>query len=256
VSYVYTTDFTNGQASAESRHTLFFEPGAISRETAKTMVQHGIRLIMEGERAGRHAAAGLSVSGGLSMPRGGPGLLSSSGPMRQPPTSSPRLDAIVLKDQLNREMRERQAKYTGICPVREKIYVAVFDELIASVARDQSKRGVLLRRVHAEARMTIDAYRTVFESSIDFGGKKLMEAVETKGDLEERIAVLDREIAALRANVVELQNLCESLEQREEQKAKQYEVKDKEEVDLVTEKQQLEELLAVLRLSKPEKGHK
>ena len=57
VSYVYTTDFTNGQASAESRHTLFFEPGALQRETAKMMVQHGIRLTMENE-SGSRAAAG------------------------------------------------------------------------------------------------------------------------------------------------------------------------------------------------------
>jgi len=252
VSYVYTTDFTNGQASAESRHTLFFEPGAVSRETAKKMVQHGIRITLEGERGGRQA--GMSLSGGLAASRApGPAALSMSAPMRQPPTSSPRLDAIVLKDQLNREMRERQAKYTGICPVREGIYAAVFDELIASVGRDQPKRGGVLRRVQAEARMTIDAYRTVFESSIDFGTRKLREAVETKGDLEDEIAALDAEIAALRTNVAELQNLCESLEYREEQKAKVYEVKDKEEVDLATEKQQLEELLAVLRLSKPEK---
>jgi len=106
VSYVYTTDFTNGQASADSRHTLFFEPGAITRETAKKMQHHGIRISLEGERGGR-GHAGMSMSGGLvGMPRSrGPAALSMSGPMRQPPTSSPRLDAIVLKDQLNREMR-------------------------------------------------------------------------------------------------------------------------------------------------------
>lgn len=173
--------------------------------------------------------------------------------MRQPPTSSPRLDAIVLKDQLNREMRERQAKFTGICPVREGIYAAVFDELIANVGRDQPKRGALLRRVQAESRMTIDAYRTVFESSIDFGSRKLREAVETKGDREEQISSLDSEINELRAEVVQLRNLCESLEHREAQKAKVYEVKDKEEVELENEKQQLEELLAVLRLSRQEK---
>ena len=56
VSYVYTADFTNGQASAESRHVLFFEPGAVRRETAKMMVQHGLRLAMEGERGGRAGA--------------------------------------------------------------------------------------------------------------------------------------------------------------------------------------------------------
>ena len=197
----------------------------------------------------------MPVFAGVSLavrPLVAPGLAS----MRQPPTSSPRLDAIVLKDQLNREMRERQARYTGICPVRQAIYAVVFDELAGSIARDSSKRGALLRNVHAEARMSIDAYRTVFESSIDFGSRKLMEAVETKGDLEGEIAALDEEISALRANVADLQNLCESLEHREEQKAKLYEVKDKEEADLEAEQQQLQELLAVLRLSKPDKANK
>ena len=187
------------------------------------------------------------------MPRGRSPTIALNISLREPPTSSPRLDAIVLKDQLNREMRERQAKYTGICLVREGIYATVIDEVIASVACDQPKRGVLLRRVHAESRMSIDAYRTVFDSSVDFGTRKLREAVETKGDLETQISALDQEIELLRANVVELQNLCESLEHREEQKAKVYEVKDKEEVDLATERQQLEELLDVLRLSKLEK---
>ena len=70
-------------------------------------------------------------------------------------------------------MRERQARYTGVCPVRERIYAAVFDELIASVVRDQSKRGSLLRRLYGESRMTIDAYRSVFERSIEFGSRKL-----------------------------------------------------------------------------------
>ena len=46
-------------------------------------------------------------------------------------------------------------------------YGGVF-ELIASVTRDQSKRGSLLRRVHAESRMTIDSYKSVFEASIQW----------------------------------------------------------------------------------------
>ena len=48
VNYVYTTDFTNGQASTESRHVLLFDPGAITRETAKMLTGSGIRLVSEG----------------------------------------------------------------------------------------------------------------------------------------------------------------------------------------------------------------
>ena len=173
--------------------------------------------------------------------------------MRQPPTSSPRLDAIVLKDQLNREMRERQAKYTGICPVREQIYAVVFDELIASVARDQPKRGVLLRRVQAEACMSIDAYRTAFESSIAFGNRKLTAAVELKGDLEEVMAELDEEIAARAAEVAHLTHVCESLEHRAKKKEEGYAEDDREITELMQEKNQLEDLLKVLKASKPEK---
>mmetsp|Transcript_32181 Transcript_32181/g.55008 ORF Transcript_32181/g.55008 Transcript_32181/m.55008 type:complete len:363 (+) Transcript_32181:90-1178(+) len=250
VNYVYTTDFTSGQASTESRHVLLFEPGAISRDHAKLMSQHGIRLVMEGERS--RGGGLVTASSRLERGLGGP-IHATSAALRQPPTSTPRLDAIILKDTLSREMRERQARYTGICPVRERIYAKVFDELIASISRNAGKRAGLLRRVGAEARMTIDAYRTVFESSIEFGSRKLQQAVQTKGDLEGQIAALDVEISALKAKVLDMQNLCESLEHRAEQKAKVYEVKDKEEVDLATEKQQLEDLLAVLRLSKPEK---
>ena len=100
--------------------------------------------------------------------------------------------------------------------------------------------------------MSIDAYRTVFESSLVFGIRKLNSAVDTKGDLEAVIAGLEKEIEGLKAEVASLTALCAALEYREEQKAKTYEVRDKELIDLENEKTGLEKLLAVLRASKPE----
>ena len=137
------------------------------------------------------------------------GVHATSAHLRQPPTSSPRLDAIILQDQLKREMRERQARYTGICPVRERIYAAVFDELIASVTRDASKRGSLLRRLYGEARMSIDAYRTVYETSIEFGSRKLTQAMVRKDGLAEDIEGLETEIAALTKEVKYLEEVRE-----------------------------------------------
>jgi len=153
-------------------------------------------------------------------------------------------------------MRERQARYTGICPVRERIYAAVFDELIAAVARDAPKRGALLQKLYGEARMSIDSYRTVFEMSIEFGGRKLNEAIETKGELAQHVEDLESEITELHKEIEKLTSLCESLEFREEQKALVYEEVDKEITDLQSEQQQLEDLLAVLKLSKPDKKGK
>ena len=138
--------------------------------------------------------------------------------------------------------------------MRERIYAIVFDELIASVTRDQSKRGSLLRRVYAESRMTIDAYKTVFEASIDFGSRRLTQGTARKGDLAEQIEGLEGEIAALKKEVGHLEALCESLAFREADQAKVYEETPKEILDLQAEQQQLKDLLVTLRPSKPEKG--
>lgn len=246
-NYIYTTDFTNGQASQCSRHVLYFPHGALSAHSG-AMKRAGITLRLEGA-APQGGATALAERGFGSMH-------AAAARLRKPPTSSPRLDAIILQEQLEREMRECQARYTGICPVRERMYAAAFDELVAAVGRDESKRGALLRRVRDEARMSIDGFRTVFETSLLFGSTKLKQAVATKGDLEEQIAKLEAEIGNLQAESKHLDELCESLEHRCEQKAKAYEVKDKEVVDLTTEKQQLEDLLVVLRASKPDKSQK
>jgi dynein light intermediate chain len=251
VNYVYTTDFTNGQASTESRHVLLFEQGAVTREHIKMLQSSGIRLIVEGAGGGDSKPAHKS---GSALLRQASNSFAASQALRQPPTSSPRLDAILLQDQLKREMRERQARYTGICPVRERIYAAVFDELIAAVARDLGKRGSVLKRVHAESRMSIDAYRTVFEKSIDFGGRKLTQALQTKGQLAEMIEGLEGEIAGLKKEVAHLEDTCEGLAHRESLKEATYEEQPKEILDLEAEKQQLTDLIATLKPSKPEKG--
>ena len=113
VNYVYTTDL-NGQASTESRHVLLFDPGTITRETTKMLTSSGIRLVSEGAMVADASAAGPSRGGLL---RGASGVHATSAHLRQPPTSSPRLDAILLQDQPARDARAPGAGHTGICPV-------------------------------------------------------------------------------------------------------------------------------------------
>ena len=280
-NYVYTTDFTNGQASSVSRHILHFAPGALSAH-APAIKEIGLPLSTD-----RRAASGDGSGGAASAGRAG-GAHAASAALRQPPTSSPRcaprrppqplpspcpgpppsrppscsppprpsarrLDAIILQEQLDREMGDRQARYTGICPVREQVYAMAFDELLTSVGKGLPKRGSLLDRVRAEARLSIDAYRTAFESSIAFGNRKLTAAVELKGDLEEVMAELDEEIAARATEVAHLTHVCESLEHRAKKKEEGYAEDDREITELMQEKNQLEDLLKVLKASKPEK---
>ena len=243
-SYVYTTDFTNGQASQVSRHVLHFPFGTMSSYLGM-MKRAGLPVLADGSTQ-------PSVEAGERARQLGTHAMSTR--LRQPPTSSPRLDAIILQEQLEREMRDCQARYTGICPIRERLYAAALDELTVAIGRDEPKRGGLLRRLTAEARLTIDAYRSVYEQSLLFGSSKLSAAVRIRGDLKDRIAGLESEIDDLKSQVRRLNELCESLAHREEQKAKGYEVESPDITHLKEEQVQLQSLLEVLRLSKPDKG--
>ena len=75
-----------------------------------------------------------------------------------------RLDVITLQELLDKRLLERQARETGICPVREDLYQQCFDELIRQVTLDGPERGLLLLRVRDEIRMTIDAYKILVRS--------------------------------------------------------------------------------------------
>ena len=83
-----------------------------------------------------------------------------------------RLDIVTLQEKLDRKLAERKARDTGICPVLEQLYGQCMDELIRQVALDGPERGLLLMRVRDELKMTTDAYKTLFASSVVFGIKK------------------------------------------------------------------------------------
>ena len=74
-------------------------------------------------------------------------------------TPATRLDVINLQEDLDRKLQQRQARETGICPVREELYSQCFDELIRQVTINCAERGLLLLRVRDEIRMTIAAYQ-------------------------------------------------------------------------------------------------
>ena len=48
-------------------------------------------------------------------------------------TPATRLDVVNLQEQLDTKLQQRQARETGICPVRRELYSQCFDELIRQV---------------------------------------------------------------------------------------------------------------------------
>jgi len=117
-----------------------------------------------------------------------------------------RLDVISLQEDLDKRLLDRQARDAGICPVREDLYGQCFDELIRQITLDGPERGLLLLRVRDEIRLTIDAYKVLYDSSVTFGIRKQLQAEQGMSELEERIAGLEAENKDLENVVLEMRN--------------------------------------------------
>ena len=146
-------------------------------------------------------------------------------------TPATRLDVINLQEALDQRLQQRQARETGICPIREELYAQTFDELIRQVTINCAERGLLLLRVRDEIRMTIAAYQTLYESSIAFGMKKNL-AEQRKAELETEIKNLEQKQKIWNVkfkNCVKMR--CD--EKREADRCASDEAKHKEEVEFL-----------------------
>merc|ERR1712023_6696 len=146
-------------------------------------------------------------------------------------TPATRLDVVNLQEQLDQRLQQRQARETGICPVREELYAQCFDELIRQVTINCAERGLLLLRVRDEIRMTIAAYQTLYESSIAFGMRKALMAEYRKAEMEAKVKQLEAEKEDLEHQVQELTAKCEHIKKKEEEKRMADEKKHAEEVE-------------------------
>jgi len=159
----------------------------------------------------------------------------SSGVWMQHVSKEPatRLDVINLQENLDKRLLERKARETGICPVREELYTQCLDELIRQVALDGPERGLILMRTRDEMRMTIDAYRTLYNSSVTFGIKKQLKAEEGLPDLVAAVDKLGDEKAAQEHELQELRSKLELIEKRESERKASEDRRRKEELDFL-----------------------
>ncbi|NXF31222.1 IDLC protein, partial [Nyctibius bracteatus] len=162
---------------------------------------------------------------------------------------STRLDVVQLQERLDLRLQQRQARETGLCPVRRELYSQCFDELIRQTTINCAERGLLLLRVRDEIQMTIAAYQTLYESSVVFGTRKALQAEQGKSDTEQRIAKLEEEKQELERRVSEEKAKCKAIENRENERRQIEEKKHAEEVQLLKRtnqqlKAQLESIIA------------
>lgn len=133
------------------------------------------------------------------------------------PTPATRIDVINLQDELDKKLQERQARETGICPIREELYSQAFDELIRQVTINCAERGFLLVRVRDEIKMTVQAYQTLYESSIAYGMRKALQAEQRKAEMILKINQLSAACEDLEQTVLELKEVIwERLQQEKD----------------------------------------
>lgn len=165
-------------------------------------------------------------------------------------TPATRSDVITLQEHLDQKLQQRQARETGICPIREELYAQCFDELIRQVTINCAERGLLLLRVRDEIRMTIASYQTLYESSIAFGMRKALQSEQNRVEVQAKIKQLEADKRDLQKQVVDLKNKCESLEQKEKERREEEGNKHGEDIAYLKQhnaslKQELEKLLSI-----------
>ncbi|KAM6910529.1 axonemal dynein light intermediate polypeptide 1 [Xenentodon cancila] len=147
---------------------------------------------------------------------------------------STRGEVVNLGERLEKLLQEKQARQVGICPIRRELYSQCFDELIRQVTVTCAERGLLLLWVRDEIKMTIDAYQTLYESSIAFGMRKALLAEQGKDDMINRISDLENEKQDLMKQLNEQKALCDAIEKREAEKRLLEEKKYNEKIDSLT----------------------
>lgn len=140
-----------------------------------------------------------------------------------------RVDVACLREMLDEKLMERQARESGICPVREELFSQCFDEIIRQVTINEPERGLLLLRVRDEIKMTISAYQTLYQSAVTFGMRKQLQAEHGKAELESRIEELEGRKTKLQNKVIELKSKIDAIENRNKERREiEQEKRDKE----------------------------
>jgi dynein light intermediate chain len=140
---------------------------------------------------------------------------------------------VVLQEQLDLRLQQRQARETGICPIREELYAQCFDELIRQVTINCAERGLLLLRCRDELKMTVASNQTLYDSCIAFGLRKALQTEQSRADMLARIAQLEADCRETHKNAADLQEQLDALESQERQRRADAAQKHKEEVEFL-----------------------
>ena len=92
------------------------------------------------------------------------------------PTPATKVEVVDLKGMLDKKLAAGNARIVGICPIREELFSQCFDELIRQITINCAERGFLLVRVRDELRNQLNAFQSLYDSSIGYGMRHALSA--------------------------------------------------------------------------------
>ena len=120
-----------------------------------------------------------------------------------------RAEVVNLYDNLKKHLELDGARMNGVCPIREKLYDECFHELIRQITINCLERGILLMRIKNETAMTINTYKTLYESCISYGMRTFITAEKEKNINTRKIYILEDECQNLEESIKELEKTFE-----------------------------------------------
>ena len=140
-------------------------------------------------------------------------------------------DVVNLQENLDRRLQTEQARETGICPIREKLYTECFDELIRQITLNCLERGILLTRIKKELNMTVNSYQSLYESSIAYGIRTLLLAEEEKKKLNDEIEKIEKECNELEVQIEEIDFKLKENKEKDDKNREALKLKHIEEIE-------------------------
>ncbi len=125
-------------------------------------------------------------------------------------------DVYELQTQLDNSLQNEQARETGICPLREKIYNEFFEELIRQITINCSQRGILLTKIRNEFRSIIENFQKLYISSLAYGIRESLSGENLDVHLNNEISKSHYEIANLTSDIEKLEGELMNMEDTEQ----------------------------------------
>jgi dynein light intermediate chain len=144
---------------------------------------------------------------------------------------------MTLQEKLDDLLYSKQARDTGICPIREELHSQVFDELIRELVIECEDRGLILLRIRDQIRMSIAAYQTLYHTSVAFGTRKTLQAENAVVECENKLNGLVEAKTQLQVTINELENRSEAMTKKYTEEKEIEDTKLKDEVEYLKKQQ-------------------